>query len=204
MKRSYKPRLGLVMGAAALLSVAACDDTDVEVKDFASVSDCNASGIFTYEQCEKAFEEAMEAHLEAAPRYSSISACEADFGQCTQTSGSGGTFSPFMMGFLVGGGLDAIEDVAEHKMKKKYYQNGGSSTALYRALPPKTKVKPYYRTTSGQAQTATGAPLKSTISGTYKMSEKAYKAKPTASSVKVRSAPVRSSGFGMSGGRSVT
>ncbi|MGR2738717.1 DUF1190 domain-containing protein [Billgrantia sp. Q4P2] len=82
---------------------------------YQSVEECVSANIFTQSACEQAYQGA----LQAAPRFNSLSACEAEFGEgaCQQpparvqeaagVSSGGGWFMPAMMGYLVGNAMSS-------------------------------------------------------------------------------------------------
>lgn len=100
MKRSKSISLA-VMGLSAF-SMTACEDP-VEAAVYESVEQCISDSAFSAEQCQSEFDRAAGQHSNVAPRYSSLSDCEADFGRthCGQrTTGSG--YIPFMAGYMMG------------------------------------------------------------------------------------------------------
>jgi len=101
----------LLLGAAAL-SLAGCGEERVETQAqlFPSVEACAIE--FPEAECREAFEAAARMHAQTAPRFSSMAACEAELGPeaCSEAvvveqSGSGGTFMPIMMGYMIGRAL---------------------------------------------------------------------------------------------------
>ena len=122
-KRSRHVRLALV-GATAF-TLAACRDEDVPSAAFPTLDACleAAAGPGTWvteESCESGFGEALEAHVETAPRYDDQALCEAEHGgECLveeRPGGGGSVFLPLMAGYLLGNML------------------GGRGAALLRAL----------------------------------------------------------------------
>ena len=106
MKRSRSIRL-LMMGASAV-ALTACDEPKIDAVIYDGIQQCLADGLLTREQCQTEYERAREAHVAAAPKYTSAEACEADFGpaQCEQapqqTTSGGSVFMPLMMGYMMG------------------------------------------------------------------------------------------------------
>lgn len=100
MKRSKSISLA-VMGLSAF-SMTACDKP-VDAAVYESVEQCVTDSVFTAEQCQSEFDAAAGQHANVAPRYSSLSDCEADFGRSScdrRSSGSG--YIPFMAGYMMG------------------------------------------------------------------------------------------------------
>lgn len=88
MKRSSNVRLCL-MGASAL-TLAACGDP-VPVDVFETAEQCMISGKYSESQCRASASEAASLHLQEAPRYASLAACQEDYGagQCGVAPGDG-------------------------------------------------------------------------------------------------------------------
>jgi len=106
MKRSKS--IGLVMMGVSAIALTACEEQQVDAMVYESVQQCFADGGLTREQCETEYTSAKTAHVQAAPKYTSVEACQADFGpenceQAPQRSSSGGSiFMPLMMGYMMG------------------------------------------------------------------------------------------------------
>ncbi|MGB0684061.1 MAG: DUF1190 domain-containing protein [Magnetovibrionaceae bacterium] len=107
MKRSSSVSL-LAMGTVAL-SLTACEEQTVDAAVFENVEQCGLTEGFTLAQCETEHQNAVALHEDVAPKYTSIAACEADFGegQCGtsetyQNQGGGSIFLPLMMGYMMG------------------------------------------------------------------------------------------------------
>lgn len=107
MKRSKYVAL-ISMAPAVSFILAGCGEKSVDAMVFHSEQDCNDYGVLSREQCRADFGQAQALHQETAPRYTDLSACEAEFGsgQCETapaTAGLGaGLFMPLMAGYLVG------------------------------------------------------------------------------------------------------
>ncbi|MCP1167870.1 DUF1190 domain-containing protein [Limimaricola litoreus] len=108
-KRSRHVRLAL-LGAAAF-SLAACREEEVPSAAFPTLDACleAAAGPGTWvtaESCEEGFGQALEAHVETAPRYDDEALCEAEHGgECMveeRPGGGGSVFLPLMAGYLLG------------------------------------------------------------------------------------------------------
>ena len=139
MRRSSRITL-VAMATVSCLAIAACDDSkskDTEVMGdfYTSVQECEAAKdpndptklLYTEDQCKSEFAQAEQEHVANAPKFGSLTDCEAQFGPgaCgvtpvpqTETASaspgsttiinndtggsSGGSFMPFMMGYMFG------------------------------------------------------------------------------------------------------
>lgn len=105
MKRSRSVKL-VAMGTGLLL-VAACEEAKVDTALFESVKQCETLG-FTAQECEANYKSAQQMHVNVAPKYTSRTDCETDFGaeQCEvapqRTTSGGGVFMPLMAGYMMG------------------------------------------------------------------------------------------------------
>ena len=102
-----------ILGAAAF-TVAGCREEQVDAQAFPDMASCEAAaaqdGLFSVEECDKAFAEAKALHVESAPRYDSLQVCEEQHGegncgseeQQVSSGGSGGIFMPLLAGYLIG------------------------------------------------------------------------------------------------------
>jgi len=81
MKRSKSVNLSRMRKRAVALSALAvlgCEEEEAVV--VSSVEDCVAKTEYNTEQCQKAYDQAMAESQNSAPKYSSSSDCEAEFG----------------------------------------------------------------------------------------------------------------------------
>ncbi|UXI67328.1 DUF1190 domain-containing protein [Tahibacter amnicola] len=102
MKRSQTVRL-LLMGAAPVF-LTACEPEE-PVSLYKDVAECVAGAKLTQDQCQAAFDHAKSEHERVAPRYSSQSDCETDFGsgRChTVNHGAGIQYIPLMAAYALG------------------------------------------------------------------------------------------------------
>lgn len=126
-KRSSAMALTSLMAGSAF-TLAACDDPgsatqwgdnppaaasgkNVDASSFASLDECKASGDFTADQCQTAYDEAQKASAENAPKFSDQQSCEERYGvdQCvprSQANGGGSFFTPLLTGFIIGQALN--------------------------------------------------------------------------------------------------
>ena len=107
MKRLNSISIALLMGVS-LIALSACEEPTVEAAVFDSLQQCINDPSVPREQCEQNYKEASSQHAAVAPKYSSESDCQADFGvgKCEQapyrTSSGGSVFMPLMMGYMMG------------------------------------------------------------------------------------------------------
>lgn len=113
MKRSRRVAL-TTLAAAGAVAVSGCGDGgggdwgDEQVLDatpFASVAECQSSGVVPASTCQAAFAEAQGNHEQAAPRFATQPLCEEEFGQgqCQpRVAGNSNYFIPILAGFMVG------------------------------------------------------------------------------------------------------
>lgn len=102
MKRSPTVRL-LLMGAAPVL-LTACEAQEEAVL-YKDVTECVAGARLTEDQCKAAFDHAKSEHERVAPRYTSQSDCETDFGaaKCQAVNqGAGIQYIPLMAAYALG------------------------------------------------------------------------------------------------------
>jgi uncharacterized protein YgiB involved in biofilm formation len=102
MKRSPTVRLLLMGTAPVLLTACEAQDDAVLYKD---VAECVAGARLTEDQCKAAFDHAKSEHERVAPRYTSQSDCETDFGsgKCQGVNqGAGIQFIPLMAAYALG------------------------------------------------------------------------------------------------------
>jgi uncharacterized protein YgiB involved in biofilm formation len=100
MKRSKLLKL-VVLGSAPLL-LTGCEQ-EREAIVYESAQACVAAAQIPAEVCQQDYEKALEAHVATAPRYSSVTDCETDFGsgQCYHSSFAGNAFVPVMTGYMI-------------------------------------------------------------------------------------------------------
>ncbi|WP_432256187.1 DUF1190 domain-containing protein [Limimaricola sp. AA108-03] len=175
-KRSRHVRIAL-LGAAAF-SLAACREEEVPSAAFPTLDACleAAAGPGTWvteESCEQGFGEALEAHVETAPRYDDEALCEAEHGgECMveeRPGGGGSVFLPLMAGYLLGNML-------------------GGRGAM---------AQPFYGRSSGGFATPGGTVLNQ-ARGSTSLSPNAFKAGPVTRTAApmTRATVARTGGFG--------
>ena len=130
MKRSSAVALTLISASV----LAGCEEA-VETHTYPTVDACVAAKVYSPEECERNYQEALTQNAAVAPKYQSLADCEAEFGagQCTagqQQAGSSsmGFFMPFMMGYLMSNALNSgPASVAAQPLYRG--RNGGYFTA---------------------------------------------------------------------------
>ncbi len=116
MKRRNSIVVTLLMGAS-VIALTACEEPTVDAAVFENLQQCLSDPDMDPDQCRQSFTAARSQHQSVAPKYSSATDCEADFGagRCEaapyRTSGGGSVFMPLMMGYMMGsmiGGRGAV------------------------------------------------------------------------------------------------
>ncbi|MDO5647774.1 DUF1190 domain-containing protein [Paracoccus sp. (in: a-proteobacteria)] len=112
MKKRSRTVALTILGASAF-ALAGCRDEQVDAQAFPDLASCHAAaaqgGLFTAAECDTAFAEVQQLHVEAAPRYDSLAVCEEQHGvgncgseQQATSGGSGSIFMPLLAGYLIG------------------------------------------------------------------------------------------------------
>lgn len=134
----------VLLGFGAL-TLAACQDDEVEAQLFESEAQCEAQGSesgswWTPEDCAEGFAEARAEHIEAAPRYDAIEVCEEQHGEgmCqqdefSQGGGMGSIFLPLMAGYLIGNALSGKRAKPLYAARGGGFATAGGGTRFSRA-----------------------------------------------------------------------
>lgn len=184
IKRSNRVAIA-ILGAAAF-TLAGCQEEQVDAQAFPDLQSCTAAaqngGMFSQQDCDAAFAQAEELHVEAAPRYDSIAVCEEQHGQgacgseaAATQGGSGSIFMPLMAGYLLGNMLGGRSGVAASQ--------------------------PLYKTPNGQFTNAARSSTFSSNAGTTKLSTSQF-TRPTSTLGKApmsRGTAMSRGGFGNAG-----
>lgn len=175
MKRSNAVTLGL-MATTAVAFVAfeqfGGQENQAEARSYPNLDACIADGALDEATCRETEQAARAEHEASAPRYSSQSLCEEQFGYGQCQARSGGSFwQPFFTGFLVANLLDNV---------------GG---LRYRA-------QPYYRTRDGLAMTPGGYRINRGPGGVAKVSKNSLTRVAAPPKVQTRTSVVARGGFG--------
>jgi len=139
-RRSKKVALSIV-GATAF-TLAGCAEEQIDAQAYPDLPACvaaaNSGGLFSVEECRTAVAEAQTLHVEAAPRYDSLTVCEEQHGAgacgseaAAAEGGSGSIFMPLLAGYLIGNMMRGT---------------GGMAAS-----------QPMYRTANGRFTNATGS-----------------------------------------------
>lgn len=102
MRKAFAPK-PLSIGVTSIL-LTACGSDNEDAFVFTNVADCISQMPEQAEQCQLAYQQAMEEAARTAPKYLSQAECEVDFGvqQCTPYQNGGNSwFMPFMAGYMV-------------------------------------------------------------------------------------------------------
>lgn len=182
MKRSRKVALTLMAGTG--LSLSACDTNSssssraVEASHvYRSVEACAASEVYTLDQCEVSYQEALAEHEQGAPRYNTRNLCEQEFGggSCvSRSTGSGSFWLPFFAGWAMSG----IVDRSTEERDRRYYST------------------PIYRTRFGNDWiTSSGTIVGRNVDGTYRVRRTELTDPPRTQRVQTRTTVVSRGGF---------
>jgi uncharacterized protein YgiB involved in biofilm formation len=178
MKRSRYVAL-LAMGASAL-ALSACGDSETPAGVYSSAEQCIADKQFSESECYAAFDKAREEHEKVAPKYASVSDCEADFGKgkCeeappgTHTSSTGVSWMPLLAGYMLGrtlGGQPGFSQPLYRTQNDSTYRNADN-----RAVTNRTGVQPV------PSSTTTSSVKSTTIArGGFGSSGKVYGSAPS-------------------------
>ena len=141
---------------AATLSACGGEEKVVIVK---TVEECSAKSQMTLLECEAAYEQAQAEAERTGPKYNSRNSCESEFGvnQCRQSSG--GSFMPFMTGFM-------ISQLLSNRNDRGYYN------PVYHYSNPRSSYSNRIMTADG---TIVGKPGQSS----YTVNKSSLKQKPT-------------------------
>lgn len=128
MKRWNSISVVMMMGVSAI-ALSACEEPKVDAAVYDSVEQCIKDPSVPRGECEQSYKEARTQHAAVAPKYSSESDCQAEFGvgKCEQapyrTSSGGSVFMPLMMGYMMGSYIGGRRTM----MSQPLYRSAGSS-----------------------------------------------------------------------------
>ncbi len=152
--RSRSRTVALCILGASAFALAGCREEQVDAQAFPDLASCkaasNAQGLIPAGECEAAFAEAQQLHVEAAPRYDSQAVCEEEHGagncgseQQVANTGSGSIFMPLIAGYLIGnmlggrGGMVGSQPL--YRTSDGKFTNAGG-TAAYSSNTGKAKL----------------------------------------------------------------
>lgn len=147
----------LALGVAAALLGCAQKE---EVKVVTTIGDCINNTQLDQQQCEAAYQRALDEAQRTGPKYASRGLCEAEFENCRE-AGSGSLWMPLMTGFMVGSMLND---------RDRHY--GGYYNPVYRYSRPHTN---YYN----RLMTADGEVIGRYGKTSYTVDRSTTKPKPT-------------------------
>ncbi|QCZ92949.1 DUF1190 family protein [Salinimonas iocasae] len=93
----------LAVGVAGMF-LSACSDNRQPADIYTSVDDCTSDNPDAADECQAAYQQAIDEAARTSPKFSSVADCEYEFGpnQCRQIATDNGSFfMPFMAGFMV-------------------------------------------------------------------------------------------------------
>lgn len=175
MKRSQSVLLPLIQRTSSLsfirplslgitgLLLSACGESELSSVVASSVDDCVSSTSLDFEQCDIAYEQALEEAKKTGPSFFNEQDCEFEFGPdgCYQDEGSN-YFFPMMAGYLI---ADKLFD----RKKRKYR---GSYTPVFGYKKKGSKFYNNYMFADGNS-------LGSMRKQSFKVSKDAFKPKPS-------------------------
>lgn len=177
MKRSKNVSLILMAAVSGAVAVG-CDgnhhqNKPLEPVAFKSAEEClRSEADFTAEQCMTGFEQAKVAAALEAPGFETIEDCEMNFGvgkcatreqlaslaanpipqeQVAQASSSGGSFAPFMWGYMMGSSNSASLSSSAYRYGHPVVRHGNGTYSAFKPLAPNTlPVKAWSRGADGK------------------------------------------------------
>ncbi len=173
MRKAFKPK-PIAVGVTSIF-LAACSDNREQAMVFTSLADCINQSPEKADQCEAAYQSAVDEATRTSPKYSNIRECESEFGaqQCIpyqNGNGSGGSwFMPLMAGYMIGG-----------MMSPRYY-----SSPLFTSHSRRSSLR-------NRWITADGRDYGDFRSRSFKVKKKAFEPKPTVNRT------IKRGGFGSS------
>ncbi|MGH1466389.1 MAG: DUF1190 domain-containing protein [Cognatishimia sp.] len=136
MKKRSKSVALCIVGAAAF-TLAGCQEEQIDAQAFPDLQSCKAGAdvnqFLSADECDIAFAQAQQVHVESAPRYDSLQVCEDQHGagacgneeQAVQ-GGSSGIFMPLLTGYLIGNMLSGRSGMSA--AQPMYRKAGGGFT----------------------------------------------------------------------------
>ena len=148
MKRSSQVSLVLVASISATALLSGCDIDDPVVNDpggtFSSIEECVA--VYDQQTCEAAEKLARADHLKNAPKFNTLEACRESYGDMcrldTNYGGSGNSFMPFMVGYMMGNSLSRPAPLYYGAGAYRYQNNPGYSAPIYTSGSGYSSSKP--------------------------------------------------------------
>lgn len=121
-----EPAVAIPNDEFGYVSLLGAENPEASISAFDNVEQCAADGEHSREECNEAFESANANNGSWAPQYASTEDCQTDYEDCRPRS-SGGGFSPFLQGFLIGRMLDGNRGsyAPLYRSRDGSYVNGG-------------------------------------------------------------------------------
>lgn len=146
--RKYFAVKPLAVGVAVVL-LSGCGE-EPEVADiYRSLGECTDVNPGFFEECEYAYESAVQDAVRTAPKFSNERDCEYDFGEnrCEYVSNENGSFfMPFMAGFMMSRMLFNDDFDFKKKKKKRYY-----SQPLFTSFSRRSSLRNQWFDASGKS-----------------------------------------------------
>ncbi|MBO0663171.1 DUF1190 domain-containing protein [Jiella sp. MQZ9-1] len=151
MSRRFTNRVPpmLALGTIAVVAAVAhgCSGENRPTEEaFSTPQQCADSGI-DMQICEAEYQQALQKHLQTAPKFNAMATCEEQYGQgrCFETNaqgqaanggGAGDFFVPFMTGYLVSSALANLSNYAAYRNYR--YSSDYVNTPIYRTRTGQT------------------------------------------------------------------
>lgn len=180
MKRSMRVSLVLVGSVSAMAMLSGCEEPAPQIPDnggtFANMAECVA--VYDKETCEAAEKIAKSEHLKNAPKFNTLEACRAEYGDMCDSGnnygGSGDVFMPLMVGYMLGNAMSTPAPLYYGPGAYRYRDRRDYSAPIYTSGSGYSRSAPigsgaYY---NPKATTSTKASLKSSTAMTPPSSQR--------------------------------
>lgn len=161
----HRPLLVLGTIATSSLALSGCAGEPPGEVLFTNAQQCIEAGM-SQEVCQAGYQDAVQAHIEGAPRFDGLAACEAEYGvdQCTvapagATGGGGSFFMPFLAGYVMSSAIGNLTDYSNYRRQRQAEGYGYGSTPIYRNRAGQTLTPTFGR----GANTSVVAPGRQTM-----------------------------------------
>lgn len=181
MKRSSLiTLLALGAGGVFMYSLAGekrSEDVPEGGKAYASMAECEAGGDVSRADCAKGWDDALTTHEKSAPKFTSIAACEAEYGEgkcTTPRAGTSGSYIPTMAAIMIGSmwlnrGYGAAPLVRRPgDLQGQYAYSGGQYAGASTGASSGSRGTGFSRSSSGSGSaTSSGAATSTTSRGGF-------------------------------------
>ncbi|KMV29801.1 DUF1190 family protein [Photobacterium swingsii] len=123
MRKNWRPYMVTPLTAVfAGVALTGCSDNSTEAEIYHSLDDCISDNPSYTEQCQSAYQFALQEASRTAPKYQSMNDCVAEFGSngCMQSPGNN-WFMPAMAGFMFARMMDNNRGYYSQPMFRSYY-----------------------------------------------------------------------------------